>query len=134
MLDPNTFSREFPLSRLTRGVPTNFCIDSQTPHGRWQVTFNTFVDEVTKVECPYIPIPVKLEDNVNSYPLVPAPNSDFLVYGTAFHLLNEKSDNKAQTYFTMAQTQLKALVNDNRKGLSLGGQNYGRLVPRAGDR
>lgn len=131
MLDKNTFEREFPLSRLARGIPTKFCITQQSPFGDMTLRFNSLVDEKVRVELNYIKMPRNLKDETSDFPLVPPPYTKFLVYGAAYFLLMDKSDSKAQQYFSMAQVQLKAMVNDNRKGLSLSGQNYGRLIPRA---
>lgn len=44
----------------------------------------------------------------------------------------DKSDNRADQYFKLAQAKLLAMVNDNRKGQALAGINYGRLIPRQG--
>jgi len=71
-----------------------------------------------------------LQDSENNYPDLPTPYTKFLVYGAAYFLLLEKTDSKAEQYLAMAQAELKAMVNDNRKALSLGGNNYGKLVPR----
>lgn len=131
MLDANTFTREFPLARLGRGVPTRFCVTEQNKQGIQAIRFNSVVEELVKIEMHYIPVPYTLVDSTDNYALVPTPFTKFLVYGASYYLLMDKSDSKAQQYFSMAQAELKAMISDNRKSLSLSGQNYGRLIPRA---
>lgn len=133
MLDDNTFLREFPLSRIIQQVPDKFCVVSQTPEGLWSVRMNaSVVDEEVRVEVNYIPVKRQLVDSDDSFPLVPGSYSDYLIFGAAFFILTDKSDTKAEKYASLAQAKLKSLINDNRKGLSLAGQNYGKLVPRRG--
>ena len=130
LVDDNTFLREFPISRISEKVPDKFCLVDQDQNALWTLRMNAYPDEEIRVEMNYIPLVKKLIDSDSNFPLVPEPNANFLIYGAAHFLLNDKSDSKADKYLQMAQAQLKALVNDNRKGLSLGGQNFGRIIPR----
>ena len=130
LTDPLTFNNEFPLSRITGGTPTRFCILNHDKDGIMTIRFNQYVTELTRAELSYIPVQPTLQDSENNYPDLPTPYTKFLVYGAAYFLLLEKTDSKAEQYLAMAQAELKAMVNDNRKALSLGGNNYGKLVPR----
>lgn len=130
LTDSLTFHNEFPLSRITAGVPSRFCIVEQTNKGGMTIKFNSYPDEMIKAELSYIPVQQSLLDATYIYPNLPTPYTKFLVYGASYYLLMEKSDSKAEQYLAMAQAELKAMVNDNRKSLSLGGNNYGRLIPR----
>lgn len=133
MVDDNTFLREFPLSRIIQQVPDKFCVASQTPSGLWTVRMNaSVVDDEVRVEVNYIPVKRQLVDSTSCYSIVPGSYLDYLIFGAAFYILMDKADNKADQYASLAQAKLKALINDNRKGLSLAGQNYGKLIPRKG--
>lgn len=130
MIDSNTFLREFPLNRLNLSVPDKFCAMAQSPEGLWKVRFNAFAQESLRVEVDYIPVTRDLVDSTNSYPVVPGAAARYLVFGAAHFILTDKNDTVAPQYLQLAQAKLKALVNDNRKNLSLGGTNYGKIVPR----
>lgn len=129
-IDSNTFLRDYPIGFIRNGMPDKYCLLSQGIDGLCSIRVNGFTDENTRVEVSYIPVPRSLIDNANSYPLVPSTGVDYLVYGAAYFLAQDKSDGKAPEFLSQAQSQLKAMVNENRKGISLGGQNFGRLVPR----
>lgn len=130
LIDDNTLMREFPISRMNLMVPNRFCIIEQNPDGLTSVRMNSYVDEEIRCELGYIPVHRKLVDNANSFPIVPSPFSDFLVYGAAHFIMLDKSDTKADVFRQLAQADLKAMVVDNRKGMSLSGQDFGRLIPR----
>lgn len=131
-LDSNALAREFPLGRITAEVPSRFTISSQTSDGVSTIRMNSgMTNESIRAEVYFIPVTRSLQNNSASYPKLPTPYTKFLVYGASYFLLLEKSDSKAQQYFAMAQAELKAMVNDARKSSSLGGVNYGRVIPRA---
>lgn len=133
MIDDNTFLREYPLSRLTQDIPDKFCVVEMGPTGLWKVRMNASVlDNPIRAEVNHIPVTRKLVDNDASYPLVPGSYSKYLVYGAAHFIMLDKSDSKAEQYFNLARAKLLALVNDNRKGGSLAGNNFGRIIPRLG--
>lgn len=130
LVDDNAFAREFPISRMVQAVPDKYCTISRDKSDIWTIRFNAYIDEETRVEIPHIPVRRKLTNTANSFPLVPAPYNKFLVYGAAHFIMLDKSDDKATFFLQMAQAQLKALVNDNRKGLQLSGNKFGQFVPR----
>jgi hypothetical protein len=123
---------EYPISRMQEAMPSRFTIIEHSPEGLLRLRMNgSLVDEKARVEVNYIPVHRSLQDNDVSIPKLPAPYTKFLVYGASYFLLLEKSDTKAPQYFQMAQTELKAMVNDNRKTNQSAGLNYGKLIPRA---
>lgn len=130
MIDDNTFLREFPLNRMALAIPDKFCPIEQNPDGLWALRFNASVQEECRIEVNYIPVAKKLQDNVNSFPLVPGAFTDFLVYGAAHFIQVDKSDSKAQDSLNKAIAQLKALIEFNRQGSQIAGNNFGRIIPR----
>lgn len=130
LIDDNTFMRECPINRMSQAIPDKFCVIEQNPDGLTSIRVNSYVDENVRCELGYIPVHRALFDNANSFPIVPSPFSDFLVYGAAHFIMIDKSDSKADVFRQMAQAELKALIADNRKGISNSGQNQGRIIPR----
>lgn len=134
-VDANTLTREYPLSRLQEAVPSRFAVIEQRRDGLWKLRMSASLsDEPARAELHYIPITRSLQNNDASIPKVPPPYTKFLVWAASYYLLLEKSDNRAAQYLQMAQAQLRALVNDSKKALSLGGNNFGRIIPRASKR
>lgn len=133
LVDDNTFLREFPLNRLEQKVPDKFCPIEISNKGLWKVRFNgSVLDEPIRAEVNYIKVPRKLVDNENSYPLIPGSYTKYLVFGAAHYILSDKSDNKAVEYAQKAAAKLQAMINDARASGVKAGQNFGRLIPRAG--
>lgn len=133
MIDDNTFLREYPLNRMRLDVPDKFCQIESLPNGIAKIRFNASVNpDPIRIEVNYIPVARKLTNSINSIPLIPGSYLKYLVYGAAFYILSDKSDSKAEQYATLAKAKLLAMVNDNRKGVSLAGNNFGRLIPRKG--
>lgn len=126
----NTMLRDYPLTQLPEGVPDRFAEIGYDENGLITVRFNRYPKEKTRVEIDYIPIIRDLQDNVASVPLVPKSFRPYLVFAASYYLLIDKSDNKAATFFSLAQAKLKALVNATRERTSITGNNYGRIIPR----
>jgi hypothetical protein len=129
-IDDNSFLRNYPLGRSYLGLPDKFCVSEMSRDGLLTLRFNSSVNEDTRVEVPYIPVPASLVDNVNCFPLVPGSFSDFLIYAAAHFIQMDKSDAKATDSLQKAQAQLKALIAFNRQGSQLAGNSVGRLTPR----
>jgi len=131
MIDDNSFDREYPIAMRPNAIPDKFCIIMQKQDGQTAIRVNGSVQDDLRIEVPYIPVPKKLCDNDNSYPLVPGSYSDFLVYAAAHFIQMDKSDSKATDSLNKAQAQLKALIAFNRQGSQIAGNNQGKLIPRA---
>ena len=131
-IDDNTFLREYPMSRMTQDVPDKFCVVEMSPTGLWKIRVNASVLNPIRAEVNHIPVTRRLVDNEASFPSIPGSYSKYLVYGAAHFIMLDKSDSKAEQYFNLARAKLMALMNDNRKGMSLAGNNFGKLIPRRG--
>lgn len=132
IVDDNAFLREFPLSRIQNAFPDRCCISEYSPSGLMKLKFNNCGDESIRAEVNYIPVPKDLIDNAASFPRVPGAGVKYLVYGAAHYLLLDKSDNKSDKFAQLATAKLQAMVADNRKNLTLGGKDFGRLIARRG--
>lgn len=117
---------------VTQGIPDKFAIVDQKPSGLWKIRFNAAVyDTNVRAEVSYIPTARKLVDSDLSFPLVPLPHADYLIYAAASFVLADKSDAKSDSYKALAMAKLQAMVNDNRKNAVASGNNYGRIIPRS---
>jgi hypothetical protein len=133
--DANAFMRDYPLSRIQGGMPDRFTISEQRSNGLLTLRMNASMNEdKARVEMNYIPIHRSLQDNAGSIPRLPTPYTKFLVYGASYHLLMDKNDDKAEKYAAMAQAELKAMINDNRKTGVAAGNNFGKLIARPNPR
>lgn len=131
-VDLNTFIRKLPLTQVTRAIPDQFCVLYRQANGITTVRMNAFVLTPTKVEVFVIELHRDLQDNIASIPVMPHMYRDALVFGATHYVMLDKADDRAVQYATLCAAKLKALVHHNRKELSLAGNNYGKLVPRAG--
>ncbi len=131
-IDANTFLKEFPLNRIRLDIPDRYCVINETPSGIKTIRINTSVAESIRCEASYIPVTGDIIDSESSFPKIPGIHSKYLVYGAANFIMIDKSDNRAESYKTLASAKLQAMVADNRKQLSLGGKDFGRLIPRRG--
>jgi len=129
-VDFNVMLRDYPMVHLSEGVPDRFAEVKTRSNGIISVRFNRYSRNNTRVEVDYIPIPQALRDNAASVPLIPRAYRSFLVHAASYYIMLEKSDNKAQTEFALAQAKLQALVNANRERLRTPATNYARLIPR----
>lgn len=125
-----SMERDFPLTSLNSGIPTQFSEINQMANGIKTIRLNMFVLDNCRVEVPYIPIYPDLPDNLMSYPLLPISHRDFLVYAGAYYLCLDKSDNKAAEFAGLAKAKLLSLINHTRSPLQKANINFGRIVTR----
>jgi len=129
-IDYNTLIRQFPLTQLTQGTPDKFAEVELRENGVAKLRFNRFPSRETRVEIEYIPLPADLQDNAQSVPLVPRGFRPYLMHAAAYYLMLDKSDNRANTEFTLAQTKLNGMIRANRSTLKQASNNFARLIPR----
>ena len=130
-IDANTMIRKYPRMLLSQGIPDKYCIISQSNADSVAVRFNSYPLEDCRVEIPYIAVASDLTDSGSSIPLIPFGFREVLVHGAAYYLMLDKSDNRADMEMQLAKAKLLALVNHNRKSLSLAGGKFGRMIARA---
>jgi len=130
-IDINTMIRKFPRMLIQQGFPDKYCLIAQSTTDMLTIRFNTYAGEDCRVEIPYIAVESDLTDSGASIPLIPYGFREILVHGAAYFLMLDKSDDKSNTELQLAQAKLKALINHNRKSLSLAGVNFGKCIPRS---
>lgn len=129
-IDFGTMIKQFPLTHLTEGTPDKFAELDLRENGVSKVRFNRFPSQETRVEIEYIPVPQDLKDNTSSVPKVPRAFRPYLVHAAAYFLMLDKSDNRAQTEFQLAQAKLNGMIRANRSTLKQTSNNFARLIPR----
>lgn len=129
-IDFNTMLRQFPLTSLNQGTPDKFSELELRENGIAKVRFNRFPDQATRVEIEYIPVAQDLRDNTASVPKVPRAFRPYLVHAAAYFLFLDKSDNRAETEFGLAQAKLNGMIRANRSTLKQTSNNFARLIPR----
>lgn len=129
-LDPLSMQREYPLTLTQEGIPDKFCRVSENEDGAITVRFDRYPADKTRIEVEYIPVPRDIQDNTASIPLIPRKYSEVLEYGTAYYLLLDKEDNKAQSYGALAKAKLQAMRRHNRAELERTSSDFGEITPR----
>lgn len=138
-IDSSSFNKDYPLASIVSGVPTRF-FWFKDDDDIIQVRFNQVPSELTRFEVDYIPMPDEITDSDQSVPVIPRPFRVALVYGAAYHLLQDKNDDRAPTYFQMAKNKIMALreaarkeqshVNTKSKGVIFARQEFIRVRQR----
>jgi len=127
---PLKFMYEYPVHRVPEKTPTAFTKIEEDQDGRVIIRFNGYPSEKKKLDVHYIPVPRDLKDNTKSRPLFPRNAVEVLEYGTAYHLLLEKEDSKAQVFLQLAQAGLAALEKRNREQMRKTDDNFGEIITR----
>jgi hypothetical protein len=123
--------REFPIAFLQTRYPDRFSIKSQDSTAKSMViSINTNPLDNARVEYDFIPFPTPLTDSSSSFPVVPLQHLMVLAYGVAYYILQNKKDDRAQTYFQLASTGLISMVKAEKKQRVDTNRERGRLVPR----
>lgn len=129
--DSLSLDKDFPISSIKMGTPTNFAVVREKNDGTQTIRINKFVDRKMRIELEYVPIPRSLQNNAASIPLIPRKFIRVLEYGAAFYILLDKRDSKADKYYTIAQQTLQSMMKFNRKELERIGKDFGNVIARA---
>lgn len=130
-MDEKKFQSDYPLHRVTEGIPTAFCQLHEDYEGRIIVRFNKYPSEDSvRTLVPYIPVPRDITDSALNKPLVPHKFIQVLEYGASHLVLIDKNDNKAGHYAQLTQSKLTALLKENRDEIIKSSKTYGEIIPR----
>jgi len=128
--DAESFQRDYPFSLIEEGQPDRFATVREDANGTFTVRFNKFPTEKTRIEVEHTPIPRDLKDSASSIPLIPRKHIDVLEDATAFYIMLDKSDDRAQIYAGLMQGKLNAMVSQHRGSILRSGENFGQITPR----
>lgn len=129
-IDSESLQRDWPLSRVEEGYPDRFAVIKESPDGTFRVRFNRYPTVKTRLEIEHVPVPRDLKDDAASIPIVPRKHIDVLEDAATFYLMLNKNDDRAQTYASLMQGKLKAMVAQHRGAMLRAGKNFGQIVSR----
>jgi hypothetical protein len=95
--------------------------------------FNAYPSTPTRVDYDYIFLPADLDGTANEEPVVPLINRKVLADITAFYLLHDKDDTKANNMGLIAKKGIEAMVKANRNKWARTGKP-GHIYARQGQR
>lgn len=129
--DPIRLEEDYPLCYVKESVPVRFARMGQDREGGLFVRFSSYPKDKTKLQIPWIPRPMDLQDNTASF--VPLPREDIktFVYCAAALLMFDKEDTKFDAMMKLAGAGLESMKQKNRLLLQRTGENFGQIVPRA---
>ncbi len=128
VIDAITLKKMWPIHCIREGIPTRAAVMIESD-GVLTVRFNMYVDELTRVEVPYIPVPATL-DKSGGNPILPFNFRDGLVFIAAAWLCPEKNDDRAADYLDKGKAILMSMVKAKKKTLTHTSKHFGRLIPR----
>jgi len=131
-LDIRSFERKYPWLRLVSGTPTEFC-PIMIADGVYTIQINKFVWEQTKADFDYIPIPPDLTNSSTSVPIIPLAYRECLSLATAYSILKDKEDSKAEHFMALTKASLMAMTSASRREFMQISKNRGRLLARGDD-
>ena len=129
--DPVTMELDYPTARTAEFIPSHFTKIAETNEGTITVRFNAYPKTKTKLVIDWVPVPIDLQDNAASYPLVPRKDIDALIHAAVAMVLFDKEDTKWEMTFKLAGSALEAMSKKNRAEQFRTGDNYAQIVPRA---
>jgi hypothetical protein len=129
-METKRFREEYPLKWMLEGIPERFTIIYRDDT-EYLVQFERFPSKQVKCDIDYVPFPEDLIDTDDSIPVIPREYRDVLEFGTAFYLLQDKHDDRADRFFNLAKTALTKMLQGERRQVTHGSENKGRLIARA---
>lgn len=130
-IDANSMIRKYPRMLLQEQVPDKYAVIGQSNVDILTVRFNGYPLEDCRAEIPYIAVAADLTDDSSSIPLIPLGFREVLLHGASYYIMLDKSDNRADVEMQLAKAKIQALIQHNRKSLSLAGNSFGRVVARS---
>jgi len=128
-IDVNRFRTEYPLKSLKDGIPSRFTIIHEADT-ELVIQFNGHPTKQVKVDFDWIKKPEPLLDTDSSIPLIPWEFREVLAFGSAYYLLKDKSDDKAETFLQLAQAALFQMKKAAQRQDSDTDKDIGHLFPR----
>lgn len=103
------FRRAFP--SFTNGEPTHFCL-TKSDNGSHHVRFSHYPSGYSRVDVPYIEIPVELTTNPDTIPIVPLHHRLTLCQYALHYLYLDKGDDRANGAFQNAQIGYSVMLRE----------------------
>jgi hypothetical protein len=129
-IDPDRLLDDYPFPNFKTGVPDVYAMTAER-----KVMFNSYAGDaasnLVRIEFDYNIEVEDLEDD-SAEPLVPlAFRASVLGEFTAFYILQDKHDSKADAIGKLAQAGLIAMAAENRRRMQTqGSDSFGQIYPR----
>lgn len=128
----NKMQHRFPLTDVCKGSPTQASIVAQSG-GTFTIQFSHYVDELLRLEIPYVKVPVALvAGSVN--PIIPNGSGHrvLIAHLAAFYHLRRRDDDRAKDQFATAKNLFDALVTESLQNTDSNDPSYGYVAPWPG--
>lgn len=129
-MDNAEFDKTWPLSRVTSGIPSKFKVVKEND-GTWTIQFNRYRDEdQMRAEYDYIDVPSDLTASPDTTPEVPREYRSIISDWVAALVLQDKNDNKATSFFNLAQNNWRSMVKEYDARAFGMTTRFGKITPR----
>lgn len=128
--DPILMAQDYPIHLCDERTPSQFAKVKEDGEGTITIRLNSYPKEKLKALIDWIPIPIDLQDNTASYPLVPRKDIDVLIHAACAMVLFDKEDSKWEIMLKLAGAGLEAMEKKNRSEAFRIGDSYAQIVPR----
>lgn len=128
--DSIKMEEQFPLGHTREAIPIRFTKIHEDNLGNITVRFNSYPSKVIKLSIDWIPVPIDLQDNDASVPVIPRKDIDALIHGASMFILFDKEDTKWEAMLDLTRAALEAMQKKNRSELFRTGENFGTIVTR----
>lgn len=129
-LDNGNFEADYGMSYTSERVPEHFTKIHHENDGTVVVRFSSYPKYRTKVMIDWVPIPIDLQDNDASVPLIPRNEIDILIHGASTFILFDKEDDKWEKTLSVTDKHLQAMRKKLRSESFRTSEDYGQIVPR----
>jgi hypothetical protein len=128
-MDLESLMDEFPLTRITTGVPKAYAI-VQSKKVRFSGYPGDLASDLIRIEYEYMIEPTDLDDD-SGEPLVPLEHRQVLADYLTYYIMKDKNDNRMEGQGSLAQAGLIAMAEENRRRLARQGSGkFGQISPR----
>lgn len=129
--DPINLELDYPIALTEEVLPSHFAQVSEDNEGTITVRFNSYPRDTAKVLIDWTPVPIDLQDNAASFPLIPRKDIDVLIHGASSFILFDKEDSKWEQMYGLCKTGLESMEKKNRSELFRTGPEFAQIIPRA---
>lgn len=126
-MDLEAIRQMWPADRVVAGVPSAFAVVDDTT-----VRFNTFPNDLLRVEFDYTFEPAALTDSPTEEPPMPLEFRKTLADIAVAFLYLDKNDDRAKVIGDLAKQGVLAMARINRARRQTTSQTFGKFYPRIG--
>lgn len=130
-VDMSPMLREYPITYLQTRYPNQFSEEFRdVTDNSYLIQINTSPPDYARCDYDYIPVPIPLEDDPSSVPVLPLSQRMTLAYGVAYYLCLDKNDSRAQSYYQQTVAGMQSIVKAEKNTRVNKNWDRGRITPR----